>query len=71
MFHMNLPFFIEDICKKLKASGFKAYIVGGAIRDLIMDSENFDFDIATNALPNEISSVFLKLNLMEILVLCL
>ena len=32
MFHMNLPFFIEDICKKLKASGFKAYIVGGAIR---------------------------------------
>ncbi|HHV17682.1 MAG TPA: HD domain-containing protein [Thermoanaerobacterales bacterium] len=60
MFHMNLPFFIEDICKKLKASGFKAYIVGGAIRDLIMDSENFDFDIATNALPNEISSVFPK-----------
>jgi tRNA nucleotidyltransferase (CCA-adding enzyme) len=60
MVHINLPFFIKDICNQLKASGFQAYIVGGTIRDLIMSRQNSDFDIATSALPNEIASVFPK-----------
>ena len=58
MFSINLPFFINDICNQLKSSGFKAYIVGGTIRDLIMSRQNTDFDIATSALPHEIASVF-------------
>ncbi|MDD4570060.1 MAG: HD domain-containing protein [Tepidanaerobacteraceae bacterium] len=60
MFYIDIPFFIKDICNKLKSSGFEAYIVGGTIRDLIMKRQNSDFDIATNALPNEIKSVFPK-----------
>lgn len=60
MFNLSIPFFIKHICDELKKSGFEAYIVGGGIRDLIMDRENTDFDIATNALPGQISSVFPK-----------
>jgi len=60
MFSINIPCFIKDICEKLKMAGFEAYAVGGSIRDLIMNRESSDFDIATNALPNEIASVFPK-----------
>lgn len=58
MIHMNLPFVIKNICNQLIAPGFQAYIVGGTIRDLLMNRQNSDFDIATNALPHEIKSVF-------------
>ncbi len=60
MFNLSIPFFIKHICDELRKSGFEAYIVGGGIRDLIMDRENTDFDITTNALPGQISSVFPK-----------
>ena len=70
MIQVKLPFFVKEICRRLKSSGYEAYIVGGTIRDLIIDRDNSDFDIATNALPNEIASVFLKLDHMVLLVLC-
>ena len=60
MFNLSIPFIIKEICNKLRESGFEAYVVGGSIRDLIMNRENSDFDIATNALPNQIVSVFPK-----------
>ncbi|MGI6425047.1 MAG: CCA tRNA nucleotidyltransferase [Tepidanaerobacteraceae bacterium] len=60
MIQVKLPFFVKEICRRLKSSGYEAYIVGGTIRDLIIDRDNSDFDIATNALPNEIASVFPK-----------
>lgn len=42
-----------DAADKLIAAGYEAYIVGGAIRDIIMGKATNDFDIATNA-PNEV-----------------
>ncbi len=56
----KIPSFIKDICNKLRKSGFEAYVVGGSIRDIIMNREASDFDIATSALPNQIASVFPK-----------
>jgi poly(A) polymerase len=38
----------------LKESGFQAYLVGGGVRDLLVNLKPKDFDIATNALPNEV-----------------
>ena len=42
------------IIKRLKESSFDGYIVGGAVRDLLVGLKPKDFDIATNALPNEV-----------------
>jgi len=43
-----------QILKRLKESGFQAYLVGGGVRDLLVQLKPKDFDIATNALPNEV-----------------
>lgn len=43
-----------QILRRLKGSGFQAYLVGGGVRDLLVNLKPKDFDIATNALPNEV-----------------
>lgn len=45
-------------CKGLQDAGFDAYIVGGAVRDLLLDFKPKDFDIATNAEPEEVKDIF-------------
>ena len=46
------------IIKRLNDSGYEALVVGGCIRNLIMGEEARDWDINTNATPDEISGVF-------------
>lgn len=46
------------IIGRLQKSGFEAYIVGGAVRDLILGKTPKDFDIATSAEPNQIKRLF-------------
>lgn len=46
------------IVNKLTQAGFEAYLVGGCIRDLLMDRQAKDVDIATNARPEEIQKLF-------------
>lgn len=46
------------IVNKLTQAGFEAYMVGGCIRDLLMAQKAKDFDIATNARPEEIQKLF-------------
>ena len=46
------------ITERLSVRGFDAYIVGGAVRDLLIGRKPKDFDIATNALPKEIKKIF-------------
>lgn len=43
---------------RLKGEGFAAYLVGGGVRDLLLGREPKDFDIATNARPEEVRAVF-------------
>ena len=45
-------------CDGLQKAGFEAFIVGGAVRDLLMSVKPKDFDIATNATPEEVYKVF-------------
>src|SRR5512137_1175126 len=42
----------------LQAAGFQAYVVGGAVRDLLLNREPKDFDVATDATPEEVKRVF-------------
>lgn len=43
---------------RLRKQGFEAYLVGGAVRDLLMGGHPKDFDIATNATPEEVHAMF-------------
>ena len=55
---MQLPKEIQDIIKKLNGDGFEAYTVGGCVRDLLLGREPKDWDITTNAKPEEIQMLF-------------
>lgn len=46
------------VCEVLQQQGYQAYIVGGAVRDLIVGLEPKDFDVATNATPEQIRPLF-------------
>jgi len=46
------------VCEVLQQKGFEAFIVGGAVRDLILGLEPKDFDVATNATPEQVKSLF-------------
>jgi poly(A) polymerase len=43
---------------RLHHAGFKAYLVGGSVRDLLLDKRPHDFDLATDARPGEIRKLF-------------
>ena len=47
-----------QVVELLQARGFEAYVVGGAIRDLLMGKQPKDFDIATSAKPEEVRRLF-------------
>lgn len=47
-----------EFLKIIESKGFKAYIVGGFVRDYIMRLESNDIDITTNATPREIKKIF-------------
>ena len=46
------------IVNRLVSHGYSAYIVGGAVRDLLLGRRPKDFDIVTDALPNRIRKIF-------------
>ena len=57
---INLPGSVAEILDKLNNKGFKAFAVGGCIRDSIIGRKPADWDIATNARPSEVQSLFEK-----------
>jgi poly(A) polymerase len=46
------------VCETLQENGHKAYVVGGAVRDLLIGAEPKDFDVATDATPEEVRRAF-------------
>src|ERR1700683_1560894 len=46
------------IIQKLKQAGHTAYLVGGGVRDLLLDRRPKDFDVSTSAKPEEIRALF-------------
>ncbi len=55
---MEIPKEIKDITAVLAGAGFKAHLVGGCVRDLFAGREPKDWDITTNAIPEEIQKIF-------------
>lgn len=53
-----LDFYIIDVIKQLQAAGYECYLVGGAVRDLLLGRVPKDFDISTSATPEQVRKVF-------------
>lgn len=48
----------DRVVRKLTRAGYKAYLVGGCVRDLLVGRTPKDWDVATSATPNEIKATF-------------
>jgi tRNA nucleotidyltransferase/poly(A) polymerase len=49
---------ISEILKTIEDGGHAAYLVGGCVRDMLMERRPTDWDIATDALPERIQELF-------------
>ena len=55
---ISIPDYVAGIIGKLQANGFEAYAGGGCVRDSILGLEPNDWDVTTNALPQEVKRLF-------------
>lgn len=53
-------YLIEKILKPIEEAGFKAYFVGGCVRDELMGKKPHDYDLVTNATPEALHKIFSK-----------
>jgi tRNA nucleotidyltransferase/poly(A) polymerase len=53
-----VPREVKNIIEGLQGAGFEAYVVGGCVRDFLLKKEPKDWDVATNATPEQIQKVF-------------
>lgn len=60
MIKMTLPDNIKNILSAINSKGFEAYVVGGAVRDFLLGREISDYDITTDALPEQVKDIFVK-----------
>ncbi len=62
--HQNLankiPKEVSHVTNTLESAGFEAYLVGGCVRDLVLGKEPKDWDVTTNATPEQIIELFEK-----------
>ncbi|NQV88649.1 MAG: HD domain-containing protein [Parcubacteria group bacterium] len=58
--HFSIPSEVSYVTETLKKAGFEAYLVGGCVRDLILGKKPKDWDVTTNATPEEIVPLFTK-----------
>lgn len=54
----QIPIEVSRITDQLEESGYKAYLVGGCVRDMILGKKPKDWDITTDARPEEIQKIF-------------
>src|SRR3989344_6661258 len=56
----NIPKEVSQVTKTLEKAGFQAFLVGGCVRDLILSKKPKDWDITTDAKPEQIVGLFPK-----------
>ncbi|MGN0606508.1 MAG: CCA tRNA nucleotidyltransferase [Oscillospiraceae bacterium] len=61
----KLPLQVELALNMLNKNGFEAYIVGGCVRDFLLGTVPHDYDITTNALPEQTERVFKNFRIVE------
>lgn len=61
---MHLPNYVKSCIDALEQAGFTAYAVGGCVRDALLGLEPKDYDLCTNALPDQTEAVFARKRLI-------
>jgi tRNA nucleotidyltransferase (CCA-adding enzyme) len=56
--HIAIPPFVTQVTETLMQKGYEAYLVGGCVRDMLMGRNPHDWDVATNAHPEQIETSF-------------
>jgi len=56
--NLEIPEKVVEICRRLQGSGETAWVVGGAVRDLLRGRSPGEFDLATTAPPQKVSALF-------------
>lgn len=54
----TIPSYVQKVAGMLIKEGYDVYLVGGALRDIVMGVRPHDYDLATNALPDEMLEIF-------------
>lgn len=62
----SIPSPVTKVIDAIYKNGYECYLVGGCLRDLIMGNTPSDYDIATNALPNNIKNIFSDFKTIDI-----
>jgi tRNA nucleotidyltransferase (CCA-adding enzyme) len=55
-----VPSYVQKVARMLIKEGYEVYLVGGALRDIVMGITPHDYDLATDALPDEMLEIFPK-----------
>ena len=55
---MNARALAKQICRTLRGAGHQAYLVGGCVRDILLKREPVDYDVATDATPDQVQKLF-------------
>ena len=59
------PSFVKKVTDALKDAGYSAYLVGGCVRDHLLGTVPHDYDVATNAVPDEMKEAFSDFRVVE------
>lgn len=62
---INIPSNVKKVMNRLEEKGFEAFIVGGCVRDSLMGITPHDFDITTNAVPEQMKECFSNMNTFD------
>lgn len=62
---ITIPDYARTVLERLERYGFEAYVVGGCVRDSLMGRVPKDWDVCTNALPEEVLRVFRKFHVIK------
>jgi tRNA nucleotidyltransferase (CCA-adding enzyme) len=56
--HTQVPAEVLAVCRRLRDKGHEAHLVGGGVRDMLLGRKPADFDVATDARPEEVRELF-------------
>ena len=63
--NINIPEYVTEVLKRLHDGGFEAYVVGGCVRDSILGLAPDDWDVCTEAEPDEMKDCFIGLRSVD------
>lgn len=56
--HYPIPLEVREVTERLRKGGFDAYLIGGCVRDILLGRKPKDWDVTTNASPEQIQGIF-------------